>query len=132
MTDSKADRRVALTRQIMDLLDSWGADGQQKIILLGLPADMRSRKLERYRQNEPFPDTDIVNEHLTHIVGIADALRTTYPRNIEMCSLWLKKPHKRFANHSPLSVMIERGLEGLVLVRCQLDCSFAWNRSGSA
>lgn len=132
MPSSSTERRVVLTGQIMELLDSWGASGQQKIILLGLPQDMRSRKLERYRQDQAFPDTDTVNEHLTHLIGIADALRTSYPRNIEMCSLWLKKPHKRFANQTPLSVMVERGLDGLIQVRSHLDCSFAWNLSGSA
>ncbi len=131
MPSSDNDRRVALTNQVMDLLDSWGVDGQQKIVLLGLPDDIRVRKLERYRQDEAFPDTDTVNEHLEHLVGIADALRTTYPMNIEMCSLWMKKPHKRFDNQTPLSVMTNRGLEGLVRVRSQLDCAFAWNRSGS-
>lgn len=131
MPDSSTQRRITLTNKVMDLLDSWGVDGQQKIVLLGLPEDMRSRKLERYRQDEAFPDTDKVNEHLTHIVGIADALRTSYPRNIEMCSLWLKKPHKRFNNQTPMSVMVARGLDGLIQVRSHLDCAFAWNRSGS-
>lgn len=116
----------------MQLLDSWGTSGQQKIILLGLPEDSRVRKLDRYRQNEAFPDTDTVNEHLQHIVGIADALRTSYPRNIEMSSIWLKKPHKRFDNQTPIAVMTSKGLAGLIQVRSQLDCSFAWNASGSS
>lgn len=115
----------------MELLDNWGTDGQQKIILLGLPQDMRTRKLERYRQDESFPDTEVVNKHLEHLIGIADALRTSYPRNIEMGSLWLKKPHKRFENQTPLSVMTGRGLDGLIRVRSHLDCSFAWSMSGS-
>jgi len=132
MPESSADRRVALTNQIMHLLDSWGASGPQKVVLLGLPQDMRARKLERYRQDEAFPDTDIVNEHLEHLVGIADALRTSYPRNVEMCNLWLKKPHKRLENQTPLAIMTEKGLRGIIQVRAQLDCAFAWNMSGSS
>lgn len=131
MSENSIERRVALTNQIMELLDSWGTSGEQKIILLGLPEDMRARKLERYRQNEAFPDTDIVNEHLEHLVGIADALRTSFPRNVEMSSLWLQKPHKRFDNKTPISIMTAGGLAGLIRVRSQLDCSFAWNVSGS-
>ena len=92
---------------------------------------MRTRKLERYRQDEPFPDTDIINEHLIHLVGIADALRTSYPRNIEMSTLWLQKPHRRFSDQRPLAVMINKGLQGLIQVRAHLDCSFAWGLSGS-
>lgn len=132
MSSITADRRLTLTNHIMALLDSWGTSGEQKIILLGLPEDMRARKLERYRQDEAFPDTDIVNEHLEHLVGIADALRTSFPRNVEMCSIWLQKPHKRFANQTPLSVMTDKGLAGLIQVRSQLDCAFAWNASGSS
>jgi hypothetical protein len=116
----------------MGLLDSWGTNAEEKIALLGLPTDMRTRKLERYRQNEPFPDTEEINEHLEHLVGIADALRTSFPRNVEMCSLWLKKPHRRFADDSPLHVMVRDGLRGLIRVRAHLDCSFAWNSSGSS
>jgi hypothetical protein len=125
-------QRVQLTNHIMQLLDSWGTNGDQKIILLGLPQDIRTRKLERYRQDEAFPDTDEINQHLEHILGIADALRTSFPRNIEMCARWMKQPHKRFNNEPPISVMIDKGLPGLIQVRSQLDCSFAWHTSGSS
>ncbi|HHJ15166.1 MAG TPA: DUF2384 domain-containing protein [Gammaproteobacteria bacterium] len=126
-----SERRLLLTQHIMSLLDSWGTTGQQKVVLLGLPEDIKARKLERYRSSEPFPDTDTVNEHLEHLVGIADALRTTYPRNVEMCNLWLRKPHKRFDGRTPIQVMVEDGLSGLIRVRSQLDCAFAWDNSGS-
>jgi len=125
------DRRVALTHSIMEILDSWGISSAQKIVLLGLPDDVRVRHLEQYRRERPFPDDSTVNTHLEHIVGIADALRTTYPRNIEMGALWLKQPHKRFQGNAPMSLMINNGLDGLINVRAHLDCSFAWNASGS-
>ena len=123
--------RVQVTNNIMQLLDSWGTNSDQKIILLGLPGDMRTRKLERYRQNEAFPDTEEINTHLEHIIGIADALRTSYPRNIEMCARWMQQPHKRFNNEAPIKLMVNKGLAGLIQVRAQLDCSFAWHVSGS-
>ena len=117
LSDLNSEQRVQLTNQMMQLLDSWGTSGDQKIVLLGLPDDMRARKLERFRKDEAFPDTD--------------ALRTSYPRNIEMCARWMRQPHKRFENKTPLSVMVTKGLAGLIQVRAQLDCSFAWNSSGS-
>lgn len=131
-TSDVKPQRVQLSNHIMQLLDSWGANGDQKKILLGLPEDMRTRKLERYRQDEALPDTDQINQHLEHILGIADALRTSFPRNIEMCARWMKQPHRRFNNEPPISVMIDKGLTGLIQVRSQLDCSFAWHTSGSS
>jgi hypothetical protein len=132
ITSEAKPQRVQLTNHIMQLLDSWGANGEEKIILLGLPESIRTRKLERYRQDEAFPDNDQINQHLEHILGIEDALRTSFPRNIEMCARWMKQPHKRFNNEPPISVMIEKGLPGLIQVRSQLDCSFAWHTSGSS
>jgi hypothetical protein len=132
ITSEVKPQRVELTNHIMQLLDSWGANGDQKIVLLGLPQDMRTRKLERFRQDEAFPDTEQINQHLEHILGIADALRTSFPRNLEMCARWMKQPHKRFNNETPISVMIDKGLQGLIQVRSQLDCSFAWHTSGSS
>jgi hypothetical protein len=131
-TSDMKPQRVQLTNHIMQLLDSWGVNGDQKKIILGLPEDMRTRKLERYRQDEVFPDTDQINQHIEHILGIADALRTSFPRNIEMCARWMKQPHKRFNNEPPISVMVDKGLAGLIQVRSQLDCSFAWHTSGSS
>lgn len=132
MENKDTAQRVNLTNRVMSLLDDWGTNGQQKITLLGLPEEIKSRRLERYRQDEPFPDTQIVNQHLEHLLGIADALRTSFPRNVEMCSLWLHKPHKRMANEKPIDIMLNKGLSGIIQVRSQLDCSFAWHVSGSA
>ena len=131
MDESTQQRRLELTQQIMMLLDSWGASAEQKVVLLGLPDEIKARKLERYRKDEAFPETDQVNEHISHLVGIADALRTSFPRNVEMFAIWMQQPHKRFDNQTPLALMAKKGLHGLIQVRSQLDCAFAWNASGS-
>ena len=68
-------------------------------------------------------------ERLEHIVGIADALRTTFPRNYRMASQWMLSPHKRFDGMSPTAVIVSKGLRGLMMVRAQLDCSFAWEQT---
>ena len=131
MSECSVDKRVQLTNHVMSLLDDWGTSGQQKIALIGLPDEIRARKLERYRKDEAFPDNEVIDQHIEHLLGIADALRTSYPRNTNMCAIWLHKPHRRFANEKPIEIMINKGLSGIVQVRSQLDCSFAWDSSGS-
>ncbi len=119
--------QIALTRMIMELLDAWGLDAAQEIALLGLPEKTPKRALRRFRQGtEPFPDSPETRERLEHIVGIAEALRTTFPRNANMRTQWMRQPHRRFGQ-PPLAVMVDQGLAGLVAVRCTLDCAFAWN-----
>lgn len=127
-----SDKRLALTQSIMELLDDWKLMAKDKIALLGLPDDVRVRHIEQYRLDKAFPDTDQVNEHLVHIVGIADALRTSYPRNFEMGTIWLKQSHKRLNNKPPIEIMITEGLSGLRKVRGILDCSYEWNMTGSS
>lgn len=123
--------RLAVTRAIMGILDSWGVDGADVIRLLELPPGTRVRHLERYRTDTPFPAEGAVSERLEHVAGIADALRTTFPRNAHMGALWMSRPNRRFGNRSPLATMLAGGLNGLITVRSHLDCSYAWDKSGS-
>jgi uncharacterized protein (DUF2384 family) len=64
-----------------------------------------------------------------HIAGISDALATTFPRNAHMAPHWMKKPHKQLFNKSPVRVLVDEGLSGLIRVRMLLDCAFAWSKS---
>lgn len=127
-TMSQEDR-AALARAIMAILDRWGLDAAQTVALLNLPEKTPTRMLRRYRDDTPFPDTREVNERLEHIIGIADALRTTYPHNPSMGLVWMRQKNKRFSRRAPVRVMVEDGLEGIVAVRSHLDCSFDWFNS---
>ena len=131
MQDLSYEERIIVTKSIMRLLDEWNVGADEAVSLLGLPATTRKRQLEQYRRDTPFPEDRQVLERMEHLAGIAEALRTTYPRNFQMRNLWIHRPHRRFNNRSPLAAMIDEGLSGLVAVRADLDCSFAWEQSGS-
>ncbi len=131
MDSTIEEERLLLARSIMAILDDWGVGAEDRIRLLGLPEGTRTRHLERFRLNTPLPEEGEVMARVEHLVGIADALRTTFPRNPNMGPHWLRTPHRRFAKKPPLAVMIEDGLSGLVAIRSELDCSWAWDRSGS-
>lgn len=119
-------RRILLTRAVMAVLDSWGVNANDCIRILALPEKTPGRMLRRYRDDTPFPNSDELNERVDHLVGIAEALRTTYPRNEQMGSRWMVRPHRRFNKKSPLSVIINDGLAGLINVRIHLDCAYSW------
>ena len=113
----------------MGLLESWNIRGEHQIAVLSLPSTTRLRMLRRYRDDTPFPDDADVMERIEHLVGIAEALHTTFPRNANMAAQWMNQPHRRFSNRTPVSVMVEEGLSGLISVRAHLDCAFAWKQS---
>ena len=121
--------RAALARGIMSILDKWGLCASDQASLLNLPDKTPTRMLRRYRDDTPLPDTKEVNERVEHIIGIADALRTSYPHNPSMGLVWMKQKNKRFQRRAPVSVMVEDGLDGIVAVRSHLDCAFDWFNS---
>jgi hypothetical protein len=121
------DECVSLTRTIMSILDGWGLNGAAIMDVLAIPQGVPVRALRRYRENTPFPDESAIYERVEHIIGIADALRTTYPHNPPMGILWLQQKNKRFADRAPLQLIVENGLKGLLEVRQHLDCSYDWH-----
>jgi hypothetical protein len=129
MSTLTPEDRTMLGRMVVNLLDDWGIGAAHQISMLGLPEDTRTRMLRRYQQDTPLPDDPVVMKHVEHLVGIAEALRTTFPRNASIAELWLKQPCKRLRRRRPMDIMLEDGLSGLITVRTHLDCSFAWRES---
>lgn len=123
--------RVTLTRAIVSLLDSWGVTAADQVGLLALPEGTRPGAIRQFRQSTPFPESARVMERIEHLVGIADALRTSYPHNAHMGSIWMNKVNHRFDDRTPLAAMIEDGLSGIIAVRTHLDCAYDWHISGS-
>lgn len=121
------DECVSLARMIMGILDGWGLNGDAIMSVLALPKGVPLRALRRYRENTPFPDDVAVYQRIEHIIGIADALRTTYPHNPPMGILWLRQSNRRFQDRPPLQLIVENGLQGLLEVRQHLDCSYDWH-----
>ena len=113
----------------MSLLDAWGLSNAEKINILDFPDSVRVRSVRQYSNGKPLPDVPEVLERVDHIVGIADALRTSYPLNERMPAFWLNKTNRLFGNRTPLSCMLEDGLDGIVAVRVHLDCAYDWEIS---
>lgn len=125
------DQQLLRTQKVMSALDDWGLSGEQILAVLDLPATERSRHLAKYRKDTPFPEDEKVICRVTFLLGIIDALRTTYPRNLQMGARWMAEPHVRLKNRCPLQAMLEDGETGVVAVLSELDCAYAWELSGS-
>ena len=125
-----ASDHVMITQITMRLMDDWGLESKQIIKLLDLPRNIRTRHLDKFRNGDAFPESVETQQRIEHIAGIADALRTSYPRNMHMASRWLNTPHRRFKNRTPLATMVDSE-SGLLEVSSELDCAYAWDKSGS-
>jgi hypothetical protein len=125
------EQQLLRTQKVMNALDDWGLTGEQILVMLDFPKTERSRHLAKYRKDTPFPDDEKVSSRVIYLLGIIDALRTTYPRNLQMGARWMAAPHVRLQNRCPLQAMLEDGENGVVAVLSELDCVYAWELSGS-
>ncbi len=129
MINMTQDEQIALTVRIMEILDGWGMSSTEIISLIALPDKTPTRALRRYRENTAFPVSPELEERLGHILGITDALRTSYPHNPNMGKMWIRQRSKKLNNQIPLQIIIENGLEGIIEIRSHLDCSYDWHKN---
>ncbi|WP_353572354.1 antitoxin Xre/MbcA/ParS toxin-binding domain-containing protein [Candidatus Albibeggiatoa sp. nov. BB20] len=120
-------QRTTLSRIVMQILDDWEIADNDKITILSLPAETKPRVMNRYRNSTELPDTPEINQRIEQLVAISEALRTTYPHNYRMSMHWLNTPHRRFNQKTPLSMILDQGLSGMMAVRADLDCAYAWS-----
>lgn len=123
------EKRLMITHKVMESLDQWGLSGDQILAILDFPEGHRSRHLMQYRKDTPLPDIESINARVIRLLGIIDALRTTYPRNVNMGPRWMNTPHRRMQDRTPLHTMVEDGETGVITVLSELDCAYAWELS---
>jgi hypothetical protein len=115
----------------MALLEDWGLGARDIIRLLCLPGSVKARNISRFREEDPFPEDVAVHRRVAYLMRIEESLHTYFPRNPEMRSIWVKRGNKQFGRRAPVAVMVEDGESGLARVLSHLDCTFAWDQTGS-
>jgi hypothetical protein len=131
MSELTVEERQAMTRQVMSMLESWNLSAGDMIRLLQLPDSVKARNISRFREEEAFPVDTTVDRRVAYLLRIEEALHTYFPRNPEMRHLWVKRGNKQFGKRAPIAVMVEDGESGLISVLSHLDCTFAWDLTGS-
>ena len=132
MSDGKQQALVDITQAVMNILDAWNLETDEIQQILRLPEDTRARTFQKYREGYAvLPDDAVTLRRARYLLRIADALRTTYPRNPRMSGRWARQPHRRFGRRTPLSIILRDGESGLIAVLSELDCTFSWDLTGS-
>lgn len=82
MSELTAGDRITLGRMVVNVLDDWGIKASDQLNMLALPEGTSTHMLKRYVNGTPLPDKPEIMLRVEHLLGIADALRTTFPRRI--------------------------------------------------
>ncbi|SMN11786.1 hypothetical protein SPBRAN_2080 [uncultured Candidatus Thioglobus sp.] len=114
-----------LTLRLTQVLEMWKLDDQDQISLLAL-SKVKPRHLYLYRRGDKSFEFDKnLIDRAKMILGIYEALSTTYPTNRGYASIWMKRPVKKFNRKTPLELMLS-GNTGMKRVWYSLDCTQAW------
>ncbi len=133
MSDDIQQQAMAdITRAVMSLLDKWKLDNNTMHQILAMPETVKERNFAAFRNgNAVFPNHPEVLRRCRYLLHIADALRTAYPMNPKMAGYWIHQGQRRFGGRTPISMILTDGEAGLMSVLSELDCTFAWDCSGS-
>ncbi len=121
-----SDERAELARVVMQVLDEWNIEADQRASLLGLAGDTRKRVLDRHRHGKPFADDRETQQRLSHLLTIHRLLGLVLPHNPAMAAHWITCPNPYFNELTPLQIMLDLGLEGMERVVSHLNCSGDW------
>jgi hypothetical protein len=132
-TDTQREAMQQITMSVMSLLDTWNLETAEMQQMLSLPANVRARAFNKFREgHDVLPSDPHIMRRAAYLLRIADALRTAYPCNPRMSSRWIRMPHRRFGRRTPLSIILaETGDSGMIAVLSELDCTFSWDLTGS-
>ncbi len=121
------DERVELARVVMEVLDAWAIEPEQRAALLGLPEGTRKRVLDRYRKGTPFSEDRDTQQRLSHVLTIHRLLGTALPHNPTMAAYWITSPNPYFNDRTPLEVMLNGGLDAMERIVRHLNGTGGWS-----
>jgi hypothetical protein len=107
----------AMLRAVLSLLDKWGLQTDEKLVLLGRPSE---RTLQRWRAGQmgPLPSDTIFR--LGDLLGIHKALRYMFT-DVKRAYAWIKRANDAFGGKSALDVMLQGAPTDIARVRGLLD-----------
>jgi hypothetical protein len=110
------EARKALTKMMIKLFDLWGLEAGDRLILLGLDAEDPGI-LDMFRSSEvPLPGTGDTMERVSWLLSVHKLLGLLYPYNEDIRYSWVNRRNRAFDNQTPLTVMKEQGLAGIMRV----------------
>ena len=131
MNEEVLKQKLEKTQGIIRMLDQFGLDAESQIRILGFPEGTRTRVLRQHRENTPFPDDEEIQQRVSILAHISDALRTTYPANPQMALFWIRQKNRHLGNSRPVEVMSRGSRNDLISVLSLLDCTVHWDVSST-
>ncbi len=120
---------MLVTQDVMRILDAWGVNVEAQIAMLGCQAQIKRRDIRKYQKGlKALPESDDIKIRVEHIIGIANALHTSYPARPEAGLAWMGQRNGKLRGRTPIQCILQDGVRGMVKIRTTVDCAWAWQQ----
>ena len=110
------ESRIVLAKMVTKLFQLWNLSIADQLDLLGLSAKSRSMLTKFRNGTAALPETRDMIDRVGCLMVIHKGLGTLYPYNEDCRYSWVNHRNRAFDNRTPLEVMREQGLLGIVMV----------------
>ena len=122
LANTQHEMRRSLAKIMIKLFDLWGIkEAGDRLELLGLDADNPGILDQFWTGESELPDTGDTMERTSWLLTIHKSLGLLYPYNEDIRYSWGNRRNKAFENLTPLAVMKDQGLVGIMRVTNYLE-----------
>ena len=108
-------RMLGPIRLVSKIFDTWNLGMGERAKLLGL-GESDQVSVERFLSGNPTTIRRDTKDRIAYLIQIRSTLFSLFrSENVE--NHWLREQQKMLGDHSPLGLMLEGSMEGLLLVR---------------
>ncbi len=106
------DDRLALGQAALSLLDDWGLNGEQQVVMLGLDAN-HSISLDVLMRGEPLPDDEDVLERASRFLNLSLSLIALHNYESAKVKDWMVLGNDEIGGNTPFNFIRDYGVTGL-------------------
>ena len=113
-----------LPEMLRRLFQHWQLSADDQLCMLGMqPHDWSP--LDQFHENGALDLDPNPNDRVRHILAIHVRLRLLFPENRDLAYRWMRTRNRAFDNQTPVALVREQGLGGLIAIQNYLDRAIA-------
>jgi hypothetical protein len=119
-----ARNQQALPEMLRRLFEHWQLTAEDQLCMLGLQPQDRS-SLDRLHEHGVLDLDPEQGNRVHHLLAIHARLRLLFPENRDLAYRWMRTRNRAFDNQTPVALVRENGLGGLIAIQNYLDRAIA-------
>ncbi len=118
--ESPLPKRNGVVQFVLRLLECWGLKERDAVCLLGYDPTTQSEHVDSILDGHEEMLEKEARERVSHLFWIFASIRSLF-RDVKVENAWLREPHSKLDNQSPMSMLLNGSMKDLLLVREYVD-----------